>query len=156
MKKKGKVKLFLLILVSFLTEVSVPNIAEGCLSQISSLPVSSLLFLRNTWITLNERKGYCIKLCRLPKLLSWYGETGFRQTKLFLWLFLTVLIPGYASGFGPNSTTTLEMPWLGLWKGFFSFTAVFTVVLYRTNDRNKVNHLERVIAKYFRDLTAYI
>lgn len=84
MKKKGKVKLFLLILVSFLTEVSVPNIAEGCLSQISSLSVSSLLFLRNTWITLNERKGYCIKLFGLPKLLSWYGETGFRQTKLFL------------------------------------------------------------------------
>lgn len=48
MKKKGKVKLFLLILVSFLTEVSVPNIAEGYLSQISNLPVSYLLFLRNT------------------------------------------------------------------------------------------------------------
>lgn len=48
MKEKGKVKLFLLILVCFLTEVSVPNIVEGYLSQISNLPVSYLLFLRNT------------------------------------------------------------------------------------------------------------
>lgn len=28
--------------------------------------------------------------------------------------------------------------------------------LYRTNDSNKVSHLEREIAKYFRDMTAYI
>lgn len=40
MKKNGKVGLLFLILVSFLTEVSVPNIAEGCLSQISNLPMS--------------------------------------------------------------------------------------------------------------------
>lgn len=28
--------------------------------------------------------------------------------------------------------------------------------LCRINDNNKVNHLERAIAKYFKDLTAYI
>lgn len=40
MKKKGKVELLLLILVSFLSEMSVPNIAEGCLGQISNLTTS--------------------------------------------------------------------------------------------------------------------